>query len=116
LLGGQQHHATPACFTDQCGARLPTRDPDTVLDPQCGEGALVNLGSWRTTKYGIDIDNRLTVPSPTLITYNCVKVGDPIDELYPNLHRRCINANPPFGKKWTLPVAQFSRGPSVGEK
>ena len=102
LLGGQQQYLTPAWFVDQCAARLPNKTPETVLDPQCGEGALVNLGRWSTSKFGFDIDNRVTIPGVKLITGNCVKVGEILDELYPDLHWDCINANPPFGKKWKL--------------
>lgn len=103
LLKGQQQYTTPSWLADQCAARLPNRSPDTVLDPQCGDGALINLGSWSTNKFGIDIDKRVTIPGVNLIICNSVKVGEVIDDLYPNLHWECVNANPPFGKKWRLP-------------
>ena len=102
LLGGQQQYTTPDWFVEQCAARLPNKYPDTALDPQCGEGALVNLGRWGTSKFGIDIDNRVTIPGVKLITGNCVKVGEVIDDVAPGLHWECINCNPPFGKKWKL--------------
>jgi SNF2 family DNA or RNA helicase len=101
LFGGAQQYFTPEWLVDRCNSRLPTRQPTTVLDPQCGDGALIKLGSYGTTRYGIDIDNRLEgVTATQLITANCVKVFEAIDELYPDLTWQCINANPPFGKRW----------------
>jgi hypothetical protein len=37
-----------------------------------------------------------------LVIGNCVKVFDTLDDMYPDLHWECANANPPFGKKWKL--------------
>lgn len=102
LVGFQQQYITPDYLADQCAARLPNPSPRTVLDPQIGEGALVKLGSsWGTDRYGIDIDNRLDMDA-SLITGNCVKVFEILDELYPDLRFECINCNPPFGKKWKV--------------
>ena len=102
LLGGQQQYLTPAWFVDQCAARLPNKTPETVLDPQCGEGALVNLGRWSTSKFGFDIDNRVKLPGVKLIIGNCVEVAEVSDDVAHDLHWECINCNPPFGKKWKL--------------
>ncbi len=87
---------------DQCAARLPNLTPATILDPQCGEGGLVNIGTWSADRYGIDIDNRLKAIRCKLITGNCVKVAEAMDDAFPGLHFECGNANPPFGRKFKL--------------
>lgn len=102
-LGGQQQYFTPAHFVDQCNARLPLKQPATVLDPQVGEGALVNIGSRGTSKYGVDLDNRLEGDNRyQLIKANCVKVFEVVDDLFPDLRWVCANANPPFSRQWKL--------------
>lgn len=100
-LGGQQQYCTPDWLADQCSARLPG-SPTTILDPQCGSGAMLNVGSWGVNKFGIDIDNRIDGTACNLVTGNCIKVFEAIDDLYPHLLFDCINANPPFSKKWKL--------------
>lgn len=104
LNAGAAQYFTPTWFVDQCNARLPLRSPFTVFDPQIGEGALVNLGSWGTAKFGCDIDNRLEDQQArfNIIKANCVKVFEVIDDLYPDLRWVCANANPPFSKSWKL--------------
>jgi hypothetical protein len=73
----------------------------SVLDPQCGDGALVKPFSGYTLKFGIEIDNRVEhVPGVKIIKGNCMKVWELMDELFPELRFICINANPPFGKRW----------------
>jgi hypothetical protein len=57
-LGGQQQYFTPESLTQYCVTHLPHKNPLTVIDPECDEGALVKgVGGWGTIRYGIDIDN-----------------------------------------------------------
>jgi hypothetical protein len=108
LMTGQAQYFTPPWFVDQCNARLPMgkgRGPDSVLDPQFGEGSLVNMPGWNVNRFGVDIDNRLDDTQLTqnrLIVGNCVKVFETLDELFPDLRFECANANPPFGKLWKV--------------
>lgn len=104
LNGGQQQYCTPPWLADQCNARLPNSAPRTVFDPQCGESDLINVGSWATDRFGWDIDNRKpSTPQPvTRVTGHCVKIAEGMDDMFPDLHFECANANPPFGRKWTL--------------
>ncbi|MEW6303779.1 MAG: SNF2-related protein [Verrucomicrobiota bacterium] len=105
-LGGQQQYITPEWLADQCDARLAqstgVRQPASILDPQCGTGALICGHGYSTARYGIDIDARAREfkRHVHLLTGNCVKVMDAIDELFPELRWVVINANPPFGKRW----------------
>src|ERR1035438_6785625 len=64
MNGGQQQYCTPPFLCEQSQAKLPNRNPSTVLDPQCGEGDTINTGSWSSTKFGCDIDNRLNAKVP----------------------------------------------------
>ncbi len=117
INGGQQQYLTPEWLADQCAARLPNRNPATILDPQCGEGSLVNIGQWSTDRYGIDIDNRLSGIRCKLITGNCVKVAEAMDDAFPGLHFECCNANPPFSRKFKVPdgcVMGFNRESGPG--
>jgi predicted RNA methylase len=99
----QNQYYTPSWLVDQCVARLPNSYPHSVLDPQCGACALIDFGVWR---YGVDIDNRLGklafASCHQFVMGNCVKVFEAMDDLYPDLHWECANANPPFGRKWKL--------------
>ncbi len=102
---GTQQYFTPPSFVTQCVERMGRAGlsvtPATVLDPQVGDGALINLGTPYAPieRYGIDIDSRLEKRQGH-INGNCVRVFEAIDDLYPELTWVCINANPPFGKKW----------------
>ncbi|WP_160164438.1 Hint domain-containing homing endonuclease [Pedosphaera parvula] len=102
-LAGQQQYFTPNELRDYCVSHLRTKSPVTVIDPQCGEGALVKgLGGWGTTRYGIDIDNRIEGEDIKLITGNFMKVWEVIKDLSGiyNMRWAMGNANPPFGKRW----------------
>lgn len=104
--GFQQQYFTPIPLAEQFAAKLPNRNPESILDPQCGEGAtVVNGYGWRSigSRYGLDMDNRLAgagLHDISLIVANCVKFGEALDDLYPDLRWETVNANPPFGKRW----------------
>lgn len=106
VLQGQQQYYTPPELAEKLWKRLPSMDPTTLLDPQMGEGALLKPSySYRTRKYGFDIDNRLAEKSDyntDIIIGNCVKVFEVMDDLYPDLKFECIVANPPFAKRWKV--------------
>ena len=103
LNSGQQQYLTPDWLADQCNARLPNRSPSSVIDPQCGEGALIQVGnSYNIRRFGIDIDNRIKNVAARVLIGNCVKAFDIIDDLHPELRFECANANPPFGKRWKV--------------
>ena len=101
---GMAQYLTPQNLVDECWAKLPTtQTPATVFDPQCGQGALLNRNAnYSSTLYGIEMDTRIRgLNNVKLITANCVKVFEAVDELYPDDFRFvCANANVPFGKKW----------------
>lgn len=98
---GQQYF-TPQWVSEQAQMRLPSRYPKTILDPQVGRGDTISTGSWSTTKFGCDVDNRIEVPGIHLVTGNCVKVFEAMDDLHPGARWECINANPPFGLRWKM--------------
>ncbi len=105
--GFGQQYFTPAHYVEQCVARMADSgvgNPDTVLDLQAGEGALLEIGGrWGTSRYAIDVDNRLKSGHITrLITGNCVKAVEILDDLHPGIVFDCINVNPPFGRKFKL--------------
>ena len=101
---GQQQYFTPNWLADQCAARLPNTAPDTAIDPQCGDGALLAPFPAGTTKFGIDIDNRDSgtgiIRSRSRLTGNCLKIWDILHEIDPDLMFEAGVANPPFGKRW----------------
>lgn len=104
MNGGQAQFCTPEWLCRQSQARLPSPTPASILDPQVGEGDTINVGSWSTARFGIDIDNRLSgkVNGVNLITGHCVKAFEVMDDLYPNTRWECANSNPPFNKRWKL--------------
>jgi len=103
--GKQEQYFTPIEVANHYQSKLPSNRPITILDPQVGDGALVHCGDqWNVVRYGVEMDNRIeTVRRVNLITGNCQKVFEIIDDLWPNLRFVCINANPPFGRRWKLP-------------
>lgn len=102
--GFGNQYLTPSWCVDQCAARLPNQNPASVLDIQAGEGALINLGDWRTRRYSVDVDNRIkSIVGANHLTGNCVTVANILDDLFPELHFECINTNPPFGRKFKRP-------------
>lgn len=108
--GKAEQYFTPQSLVDYCQSKLlsyaygTVSVPQTLLDPQVGQGALINrLGAFGCYKFGIEMDNRIKlIEGVQLITANCVKVFEAIDDLYPSLRFQCINANPPFGRRWKL--------------
>jgi hypothetical protein len=100
LIGGQQQYITPDWLAEKCQARFDY--PATALDPQVGRGSLLNPVRW-SNRFGVDIDNRGLLKEETnirLITGNCVRVFELLDELYPKLRFAQVNCNPPFGLKF----------------
>ncbi len=107
-----QQYATPDALADYCWAHLPHKSPASVLDPQCFEGALLwpnGRHSYSSSaKFGIELDNRVTkIGGVNLITANCMKVFEIMDDLYPDLRFVCINCNPPFGKRLKQADGEF---------
>jgi SNF2 family DNA or RNA helicase len=100
-LAGQQQYFTPDTLAAYCRQFLPAQNPATVIDPQCGGGGLLKeLGGWGTTRYGLDIDNRIEGTGWRFMNTQFMKFKEVLDELYPDLRWVCGNANPPFGKRW----------------
>jgi hypothetical protein len=99
--GYGQQYFTPTALVETCRRHCHNTNPASVIDPQAGDGALVNGYGWATAKFGIDIDSRLA-PSYALITSHCVKVWELLDELFPDTKFAVANANPPFGKRWKI--------------
>lgn len=97
-----EQYLTPPELVAELSSRLPVRNPATIFDPQCGSGSLLNSHSLSTVKYGIELDHNKTPGGINLITGNCVKVFEAVEELMPDLRFVVANANPPFGKKWVL--------------
>lgn len=103
-FGKAEQYFTPYALVQYCQSKQSSLYPSTILDPQCGEGDLLkHLGAIGCYKFGIEMDNRIgSIDDVNLITGNCVKVFEIIEDLFPNLRFACINANPPFGRKWRL--------------
>jgi predicted RNA methylase len=106
LFTGQQQYCTPRWFAEQCQRKLGLTRPLTILDPQVGDGALIALdpGSYGVMRFGVDIDNRLEKTSSfcNLALANTVKVDGILQDIAPDIRFVCVNANPPFGKRWKV--------------
>ena len=115
---GQQQYQSPEWLAEACAALMPGR-PDYAFDPQCAGGNLVKAVHVGIGRLGCEIDNafakaekatganaqgyRIGVPQEvSRITASCVRLGDVLDELLPDLRFPCIVANPPFGLRWKL--------------
>jgi hypothetical protein len=103
--GGMAQYFTPENIAEKYQTLLPARSPVTILDPQCGQGALIRLpGQYGIMRFGCELDSRINyLQGVQLITANCQKVFELVADLYPELRWVCINANVPFGRKWKLP-------------
>lgn len=101
-ITGAQQYCTPDDLAAKCVNLLPILTPSSVLDPQAGKGALLNVGGWRTQRFAIEIDNRIVNPNADNICGNCVKAAEALDDLSPGLLFECVNANPPFAKRWKV--------------
>ena len=105
-LGNQQQYLTPAWLLDECNLKFQQAghplNPLTIIDPQCGEAALLRYPSYSARRYGVDIDNRISNSNLYIrhIKGNCVKVFEALEDIYPDTRFQMFNANPPFGKRW----------------
>jgi predicted RNA methylase len=97
-----EQYETPAELANELINKLPTNHPATIFDPQCGSGRLVNCANGWPMKYGIEIDNNKSPGGFQLITGNCMKVFEAVEELMPDLRFVMANANPPFGIRWKM--------------
>lgn len=107
-MAGQQQYLSPDWLAEHCYQLIRKHNRSSymlnVLDPQCGLGGLLVGDPW-VDRYGIDIDNRIDktrIPRAKILTGNCVKAFEVIDDVYPDLRFDMVNANPPFGKRWKL--------------
>ncbi len=99
-LANQNQYFTPTSLWTYCKGFMRNQRPMTALDPQCGKGQLLEY-DWGVNKFGIELDNRIEHLGPVkLLTGNCVRIGELIDELFPDLSFTAINTNNPFGKLW----------------
>lgn len=103
-----EQYETPPALARELMLKLPVRNPSTMLDPQCAGGNLLQIDSYWGSKYGIDIDNKIhSVGGVQLITGNCMKVFELIEELKPDLQFQVANANPPFGIRWKMASGDY---------
>lgn len=101
-LGNQQQYETPPWLVAEAAALLPNKRSTTHFDPQCAKGNLLQLGHWGYS-YGVDIDNRLLGQGiPRILKTDCQKFFDIVDDIMSDLRFETFNANPPFGKRWSV--------------
>jgi hypothetical protein len=100
--GSNEQYETPPEFARELMSRLPVRHPSTIVDPQVAGGALVNCTNGFPVKYGVELDHNKTPGGVQVITGNCMKVFEAVDELMPDLRFVVGNCNPPFGISWKL--------------
>lgn len=105
--GGQNQFQTPPWLAEACARLLPMR-PNYILDPQCAGGNLLHAVDAHIVRFGCDVDNAFAKsqaqPSKPIerITASCVRLGNVLDELFPDARFDCIVANPPFGIRWKI--------------
>lgn len=100
--GSNEQYETPIELARELMARLPIRHPSTIFDPQVASGALVNCTHGWPVKYGVELDHNKLPGGVQVITGNCVKVFETVEDLMPDLRFVVGNANPPFGISWKL--------------
>jgi predicted RNA methylase len=100
--GKCEQYFTPDWLAKECQKNLPTQSPASIFDPQCGAGALLMLDSFdRILRLGVELDNRIErISGVRLLHVGCQKFFEMVDDVHPKLRFVCVNANPPFGRKW----------------
>jgi predicted RNA methylase len=104
--GKMEQYFSPKDLAEWCWDLLPSHSPATVIDPQCGQAALLKneAYSYGTSRFGVELDERIqSIAGVNLITGGCQKVFDLIEDLYPHIRFVCANANPPFSRRWKQP-------------
>ncbi len=104
LWGSMNQYFTPEWLVKEAAEKLPDQRTINVIDPQCGIGNLVkDMPDWGYARYGVEMDNRIKQAGGlSLVTGNCVKVFENMDELGYAPVWHTFNANPPFAKRWKL--------------
>jgi predicted RNA methylase len=97
-----EQYLTPVSLARELAGLLPTQNPATVLDPQCGSGNLLNIYNYAVWKFGIELDDSKEPQNVNLIHANCVKIFEAVEQLMPALRFAVASANPPFGRHWKL--------------
>lgn len=104
-LKGLQQFQTPHDLARQLVAKLNIHPGQTVYDPQCGHGNLLNCAPYSSTKFGVDLDpaTRSGISSIhwRIATGASAKFASVMDEVIdPCWHVDFAVANPPFGLRW----------------
>jgi predicted RNA methylase len=102
-----EQYLTAPGLAAELASYLPSRNPASVFDPQAGDGALLNCIHGWPSRFGIELDHTKSPGAVNLITANCMKVFEAVEELMPELRFVMANANPPFGKKWKTKTGAF---------
>jgi len=114
-LTGSQQYSTPLALANDFNQRLldmttPAYVEGCCLEPQFAEGNTVDyLQRMGRRCYGFEIDNRIDYSQQyyaSVITTGCSKAFEIFDEQFGEgedaIHFDIANANPPFGKRWTI--------------
>ena len=96
-----EQYETPSSLACELMGKLRIH-PATIFDPQVSSGSLVNCSTGWPVKYGIELDNNKTPGGIHVITGNCMRVWEVIEDVWPTLRFVVANANPPFGKRWKM--------------
>jgi hypothetical protein len=107
-LGGRAsrglcQYETPQSLADYVIKQLSVYgEPNSVYDPQCFTGNLLNFSGWGTHRFGIDMDKRLLKVNDNVhrLIGDCVDITKDILTLKPDLRFECSVANPPFSLNW----------------
>jgi predicted RNA methylase len=103
-----EQYETPIGLARELMGKLPIKHPATIFDPQVASGMLVNcvINGW-PAKYGVELDHSKLPGGVQVVTGNCMKVFEAVEDLMPDLRFVVANANPPFGKRWKMRDGQF---------
>lgn len=106
LRRGLAQYFTPSDIAERVRETLEKRALErketisSVIDPQCGDGNLVNAFCYKTTKFGVDISKTDLAFQDWRLTEDCRKFGEVLDDVFPDMAWACGVANFPFNLPW----------------
>ena len=100
-LKGLQQYQTPEKLARNLVGRLHIHPGQTVYDPQCSHGNLLNAAPYSCPKYGVELDEDCWPHITRLVHGASAKFNEVMDDIVdPDWCVDFAVANPPFGFKW----------------